>query len=125
MGSAAPQEVFEYEKLKIILTETNEVFTVAWMGECDARKTDQVLGGFLQTIVRKLAGRRAIIDFSRFTFMNSSALNSILQFVRQLDQQAQTKIIYDTRIEWQLIAYRCMKSISRTLKQTDVTSVNG
>jgi hypothetical protein len=123
MSNERKPEIFEYERLKVILTQGDDGFTVAWHGECDARKPDPLLDGFLQSLVRKVAGRRSIIDFTNLEFMNSSTLSSILNFIRQLDTQCQAKILYNAKIEWQLVAYRCMKAISRTLKQTEVINI--
>lgn len=114
-------EIFEQGRLKIVVTVDIHAGTMEWFGESDFQSPDAVLGVFLQKIIGLFRGKCIQIDFSKFEFMNSATLMTILQFVKKLDiNKTKTTLCYDTAIEWQLVAFRCMKAISRTLQNIDV-----
>lgn len=110
--------------MSITIAEFNEQILVKWGGVFDVFNPHPILNEFFAKQEPLLRGKAVLLDFSQTEFINSATLSVILQLVKLLDTSvAKLTIKYDTRESWQMVSFRCMKAISRTLKNTEIVAV--
>lgn len=114
---------FSCDGLTIEVTTVQSIVHVVWRGVSEARDPDDALVPFLTGLADRLRAQKVSIDFRALEYMNSATVIPILQFVRRLDSEgAQTHVLYDQKVSWQRINFRCMKTIARTLTHVEVHS---
>lgn len=102
--------------IKTVMTETTA--TLSWTGYSEMRTPETVLNPFFKNLLPFLRGKSLVVDFLGFDFMSSATQGPILQFLKNLDKnKIPVRVIYNTKLEWQRVSYRCMKVLFRTMPQ--------
>lgn len=115
---------FAQERMRVTVIESEQQVIVTWRGVFDALNPNQTLGEFLTRQCEALRNRDVLVDFSKMEFLNSTTLAVMLRFVKDLDAVTQKLTLkFNTAESWQMVSFRCMKSISRALKHTEVLAV--
>lgn len=111
-----PLRTLEHEGLGIEAVVSGDSATLIWRGHCEIRTPEIVLAPFFRDLIPTLKGKKTVIDFRAFEYMNSTTQAPILQLLKNLDRnQIPTRVIYNGNLEWQRISYRCMKVLFRTM----------
>jgi anti-anti-sigma regulatory factor len=112
---------FAQERMRVSLLEQEGQIVVSWGGVFDAVNPNTTLGEFLAKQSDVLRSKEVLVDFSKTEFLNSTTLSVMLRFVKELDGIiSKLTLLFDTAESWQMVSFRCMKAISRTLKHTEV-----
>lgn len=112
---------FTQERMRVSLVDYERQVLISWRGVFDALNPNQTLGEFLWKQQEGLRNRDVLIDFSKMEFLNSTTLAVMLRFVKELDAIIlKLTLRFNTAESWQMVSFRCMKAISRTLKNTEV-----
>lgn len=115
---------FAQERMRVSILEQEGHILVSWRGIFDAINPNITLGEFLAGQADALRSKEVLVDFSKTEFLNSTTLAVMLRFVKELDGIiAKLTLRFDTTESWQMVSFRCMKAISRTLKHTEVLTV--
>jgi hypothetical protein len=117
-------EKFEHGELTIDIHRSDDDVTLIWRGRCVLRNPEDIFDGLFKDLINQVKQRKLVFDFTRVLYVNSGMLSPLLQFIKRLDsQQIPTVLVYDTRVEWQLITCRCMRAILRTLSRIEVQTI--
>lgn len=112
---------FSQERMRVSVIDQERQVIVSWRGVFDALNPHQTLGEFLWKQQEALRNKDVLIDFSKMEFLNSATLSVMLRFVKELDAiTPKLTLKFNTTESWQMVSFRCMKAISRTLKHTEV-----
>lgn len=112
---------FAQERMRVSVVDHEQQVIISWRGVFDALNPHQTLGEFLWKQHEALRHKDVLIDFSKMEFLNSATLSVMLRFVKELDAIIQKLTLkFNTAESWQMVSFRCMKAISRTLKHTEV-----
>jgi hypothetical protein len=114
-------ETLATDQLNIQVISSPLGFTMTWRGVSDTREPNLVLVPFMQQVARKLRGKRVLIDFTAFEYMNSATVAPIVQFIKLLDAgETSTVLVYNTNVSWQRVSCVCMTVVARTLTHVEV-----
>jgi len=119
-----PPWKFQHEGLSIVVTRSTESATVKWIGVSDSRTPGEFLNPLIQQLVQKLKGLKITMDLRALEYMNSSTVAPLINMVRQLDTSANKVFVwFDSASDWQQTHLKCMRTISRTLRNVSVDGV--
>ncbi len=115
---------FTQERMRVSVVDYERQVLIIWRGVFDALNPNQTLGEFLWKQQEGLRNRDVLVDFSKMEFLNSTTLAVMLRFVKELDAIIlKLTLKFNTAESWQMVSFRCMKAISRTLKNTEVLTI--
>lgn len=115
---------FEYEGLKISVEDVSGATVVDWTGESDTRDPASHVGPYLSELANKLRGRVVRLRFDGLSYMNSSTVTPIMQFVRELSELAERVTVhYDESVQWQATSFRAMRVVAKRWPNVEVIGV--
>jgi len=104
----------QIDGLRIDVTETPELVTLAWRGESDSRNPRQALLPYLMKLKDKLRARRVEMHFDALTYMNSATVTPLMEFISALRVGATEVVIhYRNDLQWQATSFRAMRIVAR------------
>ncbi len=94
---------------------------VTWLGRSDAQNPAQFLTPYLTGLVKQFKGSELVVDFSRLSYMNSSTVSPIIQFLKMADTtKINTLVKYDASSTWQNASFKALKAMSVVMKHVKV-----
>ncbi|MCP4606446.1 MAG: hypothetical protein GY847_39060 [Proteobacteria bacterium] len=107
---------FKAGSFEMVLTSgtTNHL---SWIGQIDSGEISKRIGDHLGKLIAILGGKKLEISFVSLEYVNSSAIQPIITFIRNLNtNEIETEIVYSKEIDWQVTAFKALIKISSALK---------
>ncbi|MDH5717051.1 MAG: hypothetical protein OEZ22_05380 [Spirochaetia bacterium] len=99
------KKLYEKDKLKIEIETASYLIRIRWLGECTLKNPaeflDPILTDQLNLSLQKPM-KKIILDFQKFSFMNSSAIIPIIKILKSArDGKGTIQVLYNKNIQWQ------------------------
>jgi anti-sigma regulatory factor (Ser/Thr protein kinase) len=105
------------DEMEIKLTETDASMMMEWIGKCRLRNPSNVLGPYLEGVMKTLIGKKFSCDFSELEYINSSTVPSIIKFFQLLENNSvKSTFYYNSSVSWQISTFTAFKTIVKTMK---------
>jgi len=115
-------ENFNKEALEITIREHGSRVFMSWLGQSDDKNPSESLSPYLIGITDTLTGKDLIIDFHELSYMNSSTVPPIIQFLKALHtKKITTRIVYNSQSKWQCASFKALESLSSMMRNLTVT----
>lgn len=98
---------------------TDQAYVLLWQGESTLRAPSELLTPALESVLSEeaLRDRKLVLDFSSMTFMNSSTVAPIIDFVKNACSQGiAVHLIYNIGVPWQRTTASAMRMLTHVLK---------
>ncbi len=106
-----------------IVMEEGEPLRIVWQGHCQLRKPSATIDPYLERVLGDLRKKRIVVDFRGLTFMNSSAVYSVINMCKLLEKNENpTSVVYSNTQEWQRVTFSGLERLSKVLKYITVES---
>ncbi|MDH4262953.1 MAG: hypothetical protein OEV78_07915 [Spirochaetia bacterium] len=99
-------QTFQEGDLKVQIEESKYIIKISWLGQCTLKNPSF----FLDPILTEQYGesqksiKRMVFDFTKFKFMNSSAIIPIIRILKMAkDSRASVHVLYNQNERWQSI----------------------
>ena len=92
--------------LKVTVEESRYLIRISWHGQCTLKDPSVFLDPILIDHYKKSQKevRRIVFDFTKFKFMNSSAIIPIIKIIKKArDEKGSIHVIYNRNERWQMI----------------------
>lgn len=118
---------FSDGELVIELQLVGKRLTLTWKGRSAQRDPTQVLAPFFARVMERVdRTHEVVIDFRFFVYMNSSTVQPILTFCRDLSAAAKNvRLLYDHRQQWQRLSFSAMRALSTVWGNVSVEGFEG
>ncbi|MDH4199802.1 MAG: hypothetical protein OEV66_05400 [Spirochaetia bacterium] len=99
-------ETYHEGDLTIQVEKSDHVITISWLGKCTLKNPSLFLDPILSELYMKSYSeiKRMICDFTKFSFMNSSAIIPVIKILKMArDGRGSVHVIYNKNERWQEI----------------------
>ena len=108
-------------KLEINVSSGPAKTVLTWVGHSDAQDPSRFLSPYLTKLVENFKGGEIIMDFSNLSYMNSSTISPIIQFLKKADTKGiKTTLEYSGGSVWQNASFRALKTMSGVMKNISI-----
>jgi hypothetical protein len=101
-----PGEIYQTGELTINVESTKYTIKVTWLGNCTLKNPGEFLDPILLKEYEKSQKelKRLIFDFTKFKFMNSSAIIPIIKILKTVkNHHGSIHVLYNSEERWQNI----------------------
>lgn len=117
-------ENFDNGSLQIVLNKRGKYLTMSWIGQSDAKKPQELLTPYLDSLIDGLDETHLTIEFDRLEYMNSSTVPPIVQLLKKLDTKGiKTVVKYDMQANWQRASFKGLEAMAMMLENVRVEGV--
>ena len=108
-------------RLQIKVSEGPAKTVITWVGHSDAQKPSEFLTPYLTELITNFKGGEIEADFSELSYMNSSTVSPIIQFLKKADTNSiKTTVKYKSGSVWQNATFRALETMSNVLKNVTI-----
>ena len=112
---------FKKGSLEIRIDDAEARTVMTWTGQSDDRQPSTSLNPYLDEILDSVKEKELNIEFEKLSYMNSSTVQPILQFLKKLNEAGiKTRVTYDSNSRWQATSFEALKSFSSLLNHISV-----
>jgi len=112
---------FETGNLSIDIEWNGDRVLVRWRGESDARDPGATLKPFFDALLPLVGQKDVRLNFRGLSYMNSSTVSPIMQFIRELSGSARkVVVVYEQALQWQATSFRAMRVVTRKWPNVEV-----
>jgi len=97
-------EAYEEEDLKIEIQKTDYLLRMSWLGKCTLKNPSKFLDPIIGNLYAESnkSAKKLLFDFTKFTFMNSSAIIPIIKILKTVrDGRGIVHVHYNKEEKWQ------------------------
>ena len=111
------------DDLEIRIEKKDTKYYMSWFGEIIIPNPGAILNKYFDEIMEEFQGHELIVDFSKFDYMNTSTVVPIIRLINELDKrEIKTLIEFDRNKNWQLISFKALMELSKTMKCITIKS---
>jgi len=108
-------------KLEIKVNEGADRTVLTWVGHSDAQEPARFLTPYLTELIENFSGGEILMDFSELSYMNSSTISPIIQFLKMADSKGiKTTLEYKGGSVWQNASFRALETLSGVMKNISI-----
>jgi len=108
-------------KLEIKVSKGPAKTVITWFGQSDAQKPSEFLTPFFTELIKNFKGGEIEADFTKLSYMNSSSVSPIIQFLKMADTKSiKTTVKYKAGSVWQNATFRALDTMSKAMKNITI-----
>jgi hypothetical protein len=108
-------------RLEIKASGTPAKTMLTWLGHSDAQNPAQFLTPYFTELINEFKGTEIVADFSKLSYMNSSTVSPIIQFLKMANTKSiKTTVQYDASSTWQSASFKALKAMSMVMKHITI-----
>jgi len=117
---------FKRNALEIKVDQQNGRTIIQWKGKSDDRDPGIDLDPYLTTLASECKETAVDVEFMDLEFMNSSTVQPILLFMKELSRLGITAVLkYRKDLSWQEASFRALRTVSTRMPGVTVLGVDG
>ena len=104
------------DNLRLQITESPEVLSIAWLGKADQRQPRTVLAPWFDELSAhaKQQNQRLEFRFEKLEHFNSATILALVRFVQDLRRhQIRLLVVYDDKLQWQKMTFDALRPFER------------
>jgi hypothetical protein len=112
-------------ELTIDMELVNQRLTLTWRGRSIERDPGKALMPFFAGVIGQVdKGHEVVVDFRPFLYMNSSTVQPILSFCKEVSIAAKSvRVIFDKNQHWQRLSFAAVRTLSTVWGNVSVEGV--